>query len=183
MRLANKFQNLINAYKDDSEMLEFIVDRLCKMPEYVNKRVQHIIYDQAHSIGASRDENVINKICELDKSRSAAHDTAICACEQLNRACDSVNIPHIFEGDINKREDVANFAAEITITFFDYEKMYTRTEPEELVDDMIFDKYYINVRHSINIEEISKNANIHFSNNEIENSLDNREEDDLELEL
>lgn len=171
MDIVEKYSLLINAYKDDEEVLKFFADSMCKMPEYVNARVQHIINLTSYPGGESRSENVLHHLSKLDENRTKRHEAAICACAQLNRFCEKANIPLIFDKDLDNREDVALFASEVTIEFFDNERMYSRTSPEKLVDDMVFDKYYIDTNDK-SLERVCHNAKIDLD--------DAREEEDLE---
>ena len=38
MDIVEKYSLLIEAYKDDDELLDFMADRMSKMPEYVNAK-------------------------------------------------------------------------------------------------------------------------------------------------
>ena len=179
MDIAKKYEALINACKNDTELLDFIAERLAKMPEYVNKRVQHIIYSYTHSGRVLNDDNVLNKLCELDRLRTNAHETAICACQQLNRISQSMNLPLFFEGDLNDREQVACFASEVTIIFFDNNKMYSRTKPKDLLDDMVSDNYYIDIKDK-SIERLCRNSktSIDYENKDISNCEEEYDYDD-----
>lgn len=119
MNLEN-YVNLLKAYKDGPDDLEFIQERMIKPLNYVNSVVKEAIDTPALKERYWDDTSLFQyKVMQLDKARRIAHEDCISAVSQLNRLCENHNLPPIFQGDINDRYAVADFAIDVVRTFYE----------------------------------------------------------------
>lgn len=60
---------------------------------------------------------------DLDKSRRLAHNSLIVSVKLLNRYCKLANIDPLYEGDLESRIEIAEFAKEIVDEMFESRKL------------------------------------------------------------
>lgn len=145
--IKDKFLKLVDAYKDDKDMLEFISDATGRFPKYVE-----VVVNMEYRIPILRHrlepEAYRNAVMNLDNNRRMAHDTAIGACRQLNRMSKAAGLEPFYLGDEDSREEVAAFACQVTNEFFahgtnknrnldSYVKERPRIDTEKSIDDII----------------------------------------------
>ena len=65
-----------------------------------------------------QDEQVPERIHELDQGRRNRHDALISGVKILNRLCDLYGVERVFQGDTGDRWDVANFAGDAVQAIF-----------------------------------------------------------------
>ena len=108
--MLTKISNLINACKDDSDMVEFLGDQFGTFGDYVN-----IVARMEYSVRilmATKDDTEAfqSAVKELDNSRRIYHNAAISACNILNRLSEKFGLEPFFDGDTKDRHQVAEFA-------------------------------------------------------------------------
>lgn len=116
--IKEKFLNLVNACKNDSEMLEIIESDMKALGEYVyavhmmetSLPIIHINYDG---------QELRNRVEKLDRNRRDHHDRAIMGVKRLNRFAEMEGVEKIFTGDIEDRYAIADFCRDTTIEMFD----------------------------------------------------------------
>ena len=139
MNIEN-YVNLLKAYKDDPEDLKFIQERMIKPLNYVNSVVKEAIDTPALKERYWDDTSLFQyNVMRLDKARRLAHEDCISAVSQLNRLCETQNLSLIFQGDINDRYAVADFAIDAVRTFYESNQSKTRN----LVRQYFYSFFYI----------------------------------------
>lgn len=108
--MLDKIKNLINACKDDPDMLEFLGDQFDTFGDYVNA-VARMEY-KIPILRATKDDvaDFQNAVQELDKMRRVYHNSAINACNILNRFSAKLGLEPFYEGSTDDRYQVADFA-------------------------------------------------------------------------
>lgn len=149
--IKDKFLKLIDAYKDDKDLLEFIDDSISKFPKYVDSVVTmeyRIPILRLRLEGQKYRDAVMN----LDENRRMIHNTAMDACKQLNRISEMADLEPFFTGNPDSRQEVADFACEITNEFF-----ASGTNKEQNIHDYITGNAKIDKNKSLDdiIEECS----------------------------
>ena len=137
--IKEKFLNLVNACKNDSEMLEIIESDMKALGEYVyavhmmetSLPIIHINYDG---------QELRNRVEKLDSNRRDHHDRAIMGVKRLNRFAEMEGVEKIFTGDIEDRYAIADFCRDATVEMFDDRagrslSMVQMVHPEQIVDD------------------------------------------------
>lgn len=111
----------MNNYPED---IEFIEDRFKKFVNYFNAVYDMVISSEANKALLSMDrisiEEFQDRIKKADESRRIFHDSAIAACNQINRLCDNVNLPHICP-DTNDRYIIADFIGSFVYNIYEEE--------------------------------------------------------------
>lgn len=116
--IKEKFLNLVNACKNDSEMLEIIESDMKALGEYVyavhmmetSLPIIHINYDG---------QELRSRVEKLDRNRRDHHDRAIMGVKRLNRFAEMEGVEKIFTGDVNDRYAIADFCRDTTVEMFD----------------------------------------------------------------
>jgi len=112
------FLELIEANKDDNDMLDIIADMMNSFSNYVAS-----VYKMETLIPIIRfkyeGDDQQDRIMKLDTARKFAHENAINACNILNRMVKAAGIEEPFyDGNIKDRYEVADFCIEVTKEFF-----------------------------------------------------------------
>lgn len=116
MNFRKKEKVLVDALRQNhsqfdslGEALDFLLSRLMAFPQYVNSvirmEIQTPIYRSRYEGDTLR-----YYLEKLDKDRRAAHEKAIMSCNQLNRLCQSLDLPPFADIDTSDRCQVADFA-------------------------------------------------------------------------
>ena len=134
--IKEKFLNLVNACKNDSEMLEIIESDMKALGEYVyavhmmetSLPIIHINYDG---------QELRSRVEKLDRNRRDHHDRAIMGVKRLNRFAEMEGVEKIFTGDVNDRYAIADFCRDATVEMFDDRtgRNLSLVHPEQIVDD------------------------------------------------
>ena len=121
MTIREKYLELLHKMRRDPENepddYAFIEGRMNILSEYVaTVFVMQIGMTVVHDrfIG----DDVAEYIEKLDHTRHDKHDMAITAATQLNRFCDRYGVERIFDGDINSRQEVAEFCIQAVDDIF-----------------------------------------------------------------
>lgn len=103
-----RYLRLLAAYSDDEEMLEEIAEYIDRFPAYIHKVYTMELRKEIYRMtleGADYRE----AFERIDHERHNAHELAISAITILNRLAEQANVPPLFEGDLGKRQEVAEF--------------------------------------------------------------------------
>lgn len=112
---------LVKKYKDDKDILEIIERDLQSLSEYV--AAVYTMECKTPVIYAQYDgTEVRDKISDLDKNRSAAHERAIMGVKRLNRLSEQAGLPVLFQGDVTKRYEIGDFCGTSVYGLFDGRK-------------------------------------------------------------
>lgn len=134
--IKEKFLNLVNACKNDRDMLDIIESDMRALGEYVYAvymmetalPIIHINYEG---------QELRDRAEKLDHNRRAHHERAIMGVKRLNRFAEMEGIEKIFSGDINDRYAIADFCMDATVEMFDDRtgRNLSMVHPKQTVDD------------------------------------------------
>lgn len=120
--IATKMNKLCEKIKnqsvDDVQMeLELIEEAGKDCSEYVKK-----VVDMEHAVNVARfrleGQDYRDYITELDKARRAVHNVVISDIKVLNRLSMLHSLPLLFEGNVNDRIEVGEFAKALVDEYF-----------------------------------------------------------------
>ncbi|MEG0778617.1 MAG: DUF3232 domain-containing protein [Oscillospiraceae bacterium] len=104
--------------KEDPDFLNIIYSAIKSCGDYVQavNKTQAILYVKKRQLGSDefRDEYEA-----ADKSRTNIHNGLIVHIKMLNRLCAIAGVPAIFEGNLEKRAEVGDFAMQLVADFFE----------------------------------------------------------------
>ena len=106
--IKEKIHNLINAVKSDPDDIAFVDERLNRFSNYVNTVVTGE-YRISIAMAVKEGDELKDAVQTIDRSRRIAHESAIDACNQLNRLSKNLGLEAFFEGDTADRQQVADF--------------------------------------------------------------------------
>lgn len=115
--MKREFLSLVEAVKDDQELLEFVGVKMNAFLDYVDAVVnmevmQPIIYARYEG------QDIRDRIQELDSKRRSKHEVAIAAAAQITRLSEKYHVTPMFNGDVEDRYQVADFCMEMVSEFF-----------------------------------------------------------------
>jgi hypothetical protein len=123
--LREKFNELLaeiekgDNLQEDSRLIEDIIADCGRYIERVNA--------MEGAITAARfrmePEDYRAYIVELDRQRKIQHDSLIVSVRVLNRLCNLYNVPRIYQGDVQSRIEIAEFARNVVNELFDTRKL------------------------------------------------------------
>lgn len=113
-----KINKLIEAWKDDKEVLDIIQADVLALGEYT-QAVYYMEFSVAIIKAKYEGEEVRDALGKNDQSRHDAHERAIMGVKRLNRFALMKGLEPIFEGDIDNRYEVADFCCAIVKEYFD----------------------------------------------------------------
>ena len=134
--IKEKFLNLVNACKNDSEMLEIIESDMKALGEYVY--AVHMMETSIPIIHINYEgEELRDRVEKLDRNRRDHHDRAIMGVKRLNRFAEMEGVEKIFTGDIEDRYAIADFCRDVTVEMFDDRtgRNLSMVHPKQTVDD------------------------------------------------
>lgn len=116
--IKEKIERLVNAYKEDGEVIEMINDTMDGFADYVQSvnQMENTINIMRFKLDAAEYRE---RLQALDRNRRIIHNGCIAGCKLLNRLSASVGLDKFFEGNIEERLEVAEFAMEVTKEIFD----------------------------------------------------------------
>ena len=124
------------AYGADVDNVDFLESRLDSFRTYVN-----IVASMEYRIpilrfGLEGDE-LKDAIMTLDRQRKVCHDDVINTCKVLNRICDHLGLQKFYEGNVNDRHQVAEFAGRFVGELYELgiAPHETTIEPRSFVDE------------------------------------------------
>lgn len=122
--LRKKFDELVTLIEqgNDKELLETVHYAIESCGQYIEavNAMEAIITVQKFRM---EPEDYRAFLMEADKRRRNIHNGLIANVAVLNRICKMFNVSEIFEGDIEKRIEVAEFAAKVVNEMFETRKL------------------------------------------------------------
>ena len=106
------FITLVNSYNDDEDALDLIETNMNNLNGYVSA-----VYAMEVQIQTLRfrleGEDYREAVTNLDKRRRNAHEAAIAACSILNRLANLAGVEPLYSGNLEDRNEVAEFCIAI----------------------------------------------------------------------
>lgn len=116
--IKEKFLNLVNACKNDRDMLDIIESDMRALGEYVY--AVHMMETALPIIRINYEgQELRDRIEKLDHNRRAHHERAIIGVKRLNRFAEMEGVEKIFAGDVEDRYAIADFCRDVTVEMFD----------------------------------------------------------------
>lgn len=116
--IKEKFLNLVNACKNDRDMLDIIESDMRALGEYVY--AVHIMETSLPIIRVNYEGQELRyRVEKLDHNRRTHHERAIMGVKRMNRFAEMEGIEKIFTGDVNNRYAIADFCRDTTVEMFD----------------------------------------------------------------
>ena len=116
--IKEKFLNLVNACKNDCDMLDIIESDMRALGEYVY--AVHMMETALPIIRINYEgQELRDRIEKLDHNRRAHHERAIMGVKRLNRFAEMEGVEKIFTGDVEDRYAIADFCRDVTVEMFD----------------------------------------------------------------
>lgn len=105
------------AKSQDNDCVDLIEDLLSSSCEYM-KRV--VVLESVITVGRYNKEGSEYReaVQRLDSSRSEAHNSLIANTKAVNNLCRRYDIPIVFEGNEEKRIEIAEFAQQLADEYF-----------------------------------------------------------------
>lgn len=138
--MIEKYYNLVKAIKeketgeDLDEIMTFLQREMSRFPAYVNE-VYKMEIETPVNYSRYSGEELRDKMMQLDSRRRIAHESAIVACNAINRLCDIMEVEKICPVSDDRRV-IADFASEIVNKFFIYGTKEKEKTLEELLQNM-----------------------------------------------
>lgn len=115
--MKKEFLQLIEAYKEDEDFLDAILENMSRIVRYVDA-VTAMEYQIPIIYARYEGEEVRDKIQNLDSRRRTAHEAAIVAVAQLTRWAKVKEVSPMFDGDVTNRYEIADFCMDLVKEFF-----------------------------------------------------------------
>lgn len=134
--IKEKFLNLVNACKNDMDMLDIIESDMKALGEYVY--AVHMMETSLPILRVNYECQELRGLAEkLDYNRREHHERAIMGVKRLNRFAEMEGVEKIFTGDVNDRYAVADFCRDTTVEMFDDRtgRSLSMVHSEQIVDD------------------------------------------------
>ncbi len=114
---------LLKLHADDGEMIDMIIDMLESFEKYHQAIYALEIRRQLFTYGAMDQETYREKIPELDRIRTGAHNTVITNVKVLNRMAEQAGLPPFCEGTVSTehpyRTELADAVMEVVREIID----------------------------------------------------------------
>lgn len=134
--IKEKFLNLVNACKNDRDMLDIIESDMRALGEYVY--AVHMMETALPIIRINYEgQELRDRIEKLDHNRRTHHERAIIGVKRLNRFAEMEGVEKIFTGDVEDRYAIADFCRDVTVEMFDDRtgRNLSMVHPKQTVDD------------------------------------------------
>ena len=134
--IKEKFLNLVNACKNDRDMLDIIESDIRALGEYVYE--VHMMETALPIIRINYEgQELRDRIEKLGHNRRAHHERAIIGVKRLNRFAEMEGVEKIFTGDVEDRYVIADFCRDVTVEMFDDRtgRNLSMVHPKQTVDD------------------------------------------------
>jgi hypothetical protein len=122
--LREKFEELVGRLKqqEDSELFESVHYAIESCGRYIETvtAMEAVILVQRFRLEPAEYRECL---MEADKRRRTTHNGLIANVSILNRICKMVELPPIFEGEVENRIEVAEFAAQVATEMFETRKL------------------------------------------------------------
>lgn len=126
------FITLVNSYNDDEDALDLIETNMNNLNGYVSA-----VYAMEVQIQTLRfrleGEDYREAVTNLDKRRRNAHEAAIAACSILNRLANLAGVEPLYSGNLEDRNEVAEFCIAIVDELF---RGRSRCTVRELLEEL-----------------------------------------------
>lgn len=114
---AETLNTLIGLYRDDSEMLEFIMNALenfeCYHQAIYRLELQRKLYAQ----GGMSTETYRTLIPELDSLRTRKHNVLLSDVKMLNNLAAQHHLPLFYDGDVSEERPIRTHVADAVLAF------------------------------------------------------------------
>ena len=111
------FIALVNAYSKDEDALELIETNMNNLNNYVSAVYAMEVQIQTLRFRLEGDE-YREAVTNLDRRRRSAHEAAIAACSILNRLAGLEGVEPLYSGNLEDRNEVAEFCIAIVDDLF-----------------------------------------------------------------
>ena len=134
--IKEKFLNLVNACKNDRDMLDIIESDMRALGDYV-----YTVHMMETALPITRinyeGQELRDRIEKLDHNRRAHHERAIIGVKRLNRFAEMEGVEKIFTGDVEDRYAIADFCRDVTVEMFDDRtgRDLSMVHPKQTIDD------------------------------------------------
>ena len=108
---------LVNAYSKDVDALELIETNMNNLNNYVSAVYAMEVQIQTLRFSLEGDE-YREAVTNLDRRRRSAHEAAIAACSILNRLAGLEGVEPLYSGNLEDRNEVAEFCIAIVDELF-----------------------------------------------------------------
>lgn len=108
---------LVNAYSKDEDALELIETNMNNLNNYVSAVYAMEVQIQTLRFRLEGDE-YREAVTNLDRRRRSAHEAAIAACSILNRLAGLEGVEPLYSGNLEDRNEVAEFCIAIVDELF-----------------------------------------------------------------
>ena len=106
------FITLVNSYNDDEDSLDLIETNMNNLNVYAMEvQIQTLRF-------RLEGEDYREAVTNLDKRRRNAHEAAIAACSILNRMANLAGVEPLYSGNLEDRNEVAEFCIAIVDELF-----------------------------------------------------------------
>ena len=97
-------QDLIYAYRDDGEMLEFIEEAILSFEKYHSAIIALEAKQRLYRAGAMSGDAYREIVPQMDAVRTACHNTVLSNVSALNRMAEQEGLPAVYDGVISKEQ-------------------------------------------------------------------------------
>lgn len=111
------FIALVNAYSKDEDALELIETIMSNLNNYVSAVYAMEVQIQTLRFRLEGDE-YREAVTNMDRRRRIAHEAAIAACSMLNRLAGLEGVEPLYSGNLEDRNEVAEFCIAIVDELF-----------------------------------------------------------------
>ncbi len=108
---------LIEIYKDETDMIEIIVDALESFEKYHQAIYKLEVRRKLYSYGAMSSETYREIVPELDSVRSRNHDALLSEVNLLNRLAKQNNLPLFYDGEVSKERPIRTWVADAVLEY------------------------------------------------------------------
>ena len=120
MHLLKRINQLIEvAEKEDLQIIE---DCINSFPAYINTIVKMETGIKIAKFRCHSQKDFVETVQRLDRNRRLSHNSAIVSVKVLNRLCNIYKTEKIYKGDVDDRQEVANFAKKIVDIYYEIKK-------------------------------------------------------------
>ena len=113
---AETISKLISIYAEDTEGLDILHSSLKAFEEYHSAIYEMEIWMRIYSYNSVDKEEYQDKVTNMDKRRTACHNSVLISVNVLNRLAVKENLPLVYEGVVSEerpyRREVANAVLE-----------------------------------------------------------------------
>lgn len=109
---AETISKLISIYAEDTEFLDILHSSLKSFEEYHSAIYEMETWMRIYSYNSVDKEEYQSRVADMDKCRTACHNSVLISVNVLNRLAVKENLPLVYEGIVSEerpyRREVAN---------------------------------------------------------------------------